>query len=214
MSTVSAQIGGALLITSSIPVNALAKPTPSAGPSMNPLPEIVEAQSTLEILLSNWRRATIDCTYADVPRELLEQKNKELLLEKASTFALFDKSVSVETCKTTNRIVRDYLGVTAKGPLVGLDKKLKRGLDFLNDVDDLENYMNELEAFAQAYSRATSLSYAAGIADVGAVNNFSKEDAENGIADEDLSSNLNQAKSAIKDAKKSLDAIVILLEKS
>ena len=26
-----------------------------------------------------------------------------------------DKSVSVETCKTTNRIVRDYLGVTGKG---------------------------------------------------------------------------------------------------
>ena len=26
-----------------------------------------------------------------------------------------DKSVSVETCKTTNRIVRDYLGITGKG---------------------------------------------------------------------------------------------------
>ena len=62
-------------------------------------------------------------------------------MEKASTFALFDKSVSVETCKTTNRIVRDYLGVTGKGPLVGIDKQLRKGLDFI-DPDDLEIYVN------------------------------------------------------------------------
>jgi hypothetical protein len=81
----------------------------------NPIDKIIEARDTLDTLLTNYKRATIDCTFADVPRELLETKNKELLLEKASTFALFDKSVSVETCKTTNRIVRDYLGVTGKG---------------------------------------------------------------------------------------------------
>lgn len=109
-------------------------------PKESPLEKIREAQDTLDKLLSNWKRATIDCTYADVPRELLEAKNKELLLEKASTFALFDKSVSVETCKTTNRIVRDYLGVTGKGPLVGIEKLLKLGLDFI-DPDDLENYV-------------------------------------------------------------------------
>ena len=32
--------------------------------------------NTLQTLLTNWQRAVIDCTYADVPRELLEQKNK------------------------------------------------------------------------------------------------------------------------------------------
>ena len=69
--------------------------------SSNPMERIIEAQDTLDKLLQNWQRATVDCTFADVPRELLEAKNKELLLEKASTFALFDKSVSVETCKTT-----------------------------------------------------------------------------------------------------------------
>lgn len=109
--------------------------------TQNPLPELIEAQQTLGLLLDNWKRATIDCTFADVPRELLEQKNKELLLEKASTYALFDKSVSVETCKTTNRIVRDYLGVTGKGPMVGVEKKLKRGLNFLQDADDLDAYV-------------------------------------------------------------------------
>ncbi len=115
-----------------------AKATPTL---TNPLPELIEAQETLAKLLDNWKRATIDCTFADVPRELLEQKNKELLLEKASTFALFDKSVSVETCRTTNRIVRDYLGVTGKGPLVGMEKKLKRGLNYLDDADDLDAYV-------------------------------------------------------------------------
>ena len=74
-----------------------------------------EAQHTLRTLVENYQRATVDCTFADVPRELLETKNKQLLLEKAATSALFDKSASIETCKTTNRLVRDYLGVTGKG---------------------------------------------------------------------------------------------------
>ena len=153
----------ATLTSSPVIVNAADK-TSSSTSTSSPLSKVVEAQDTLDKLLVNWKRATVDCTYADVPRELLEAKNKELLLEKASTFALFDKSVSVETCKTTNRIVRDYLGVTGKGPLVGIDKQLRKGLDFI-DPDDLENYVNEIENFSQALSRASSLSYAAGIAD-------------------------------------------------
>ena len=39
-----------------------------------------EATEVLASLLDNWERATVDCTYADVPRELLEAKNKERLL--------------------------------------------------------------------------------------------------------------------------------------
>ena len=39
-----------------------------------------EATEVLTSLLDNWERATNDCTYADVPRELLEAKNKEKLL--------------------------------------------------------------------------------------------------------------------------------------
>ena len=38
----------------------------------------------LDVLLRDWDELTIDCTYAEVPRALLETKNKELLLEKAS----------------------------------------------------------------------------------------------------------------------------------
>jgi hypothetical protein len=56
------------------------------------VPILNEATDALSSLLENWNKATIDCTYADVPRELLEAKNKEKLLEKASEFALFYKS--------------------------------------------------------------------------------------------------------------------------
>lgn len=101
----------ASIVATSNPGISKAKTTTEA----NPLQNLVEAQETLDTLLTNYQRATIDCTFADVPRELLETKNKELLLEKAATNALFDKSASIETCKTTNRIVRDYLGVTGKG---------------------------------------------------------------------------------------------------
>jgi hypothetical protein len=117
--------------------NAASKP---AAPAESPLGHIIKAQETIDKLLQNWKRATVDCTFADVPRELLETKNKELLLEKASTSALFDKSASVETCKTTNKIVRDYLGATGIGPLVGIDKQLRKALDYI-DPDDLDDYV-------------------------------------------------------------------------
>mmetsp|Transcript_31270 Transcript_31270/g.73654 ORF Transcript_31270/g.73654 Transcript_31270/m.73654 type:complete len:251 (-) Transcript_31270:15-767(-) len=177
----------------------------------NPLQNLIEAQKTLDTLLSNYERATTDCTFADVPRELLESKNKELLLEKAATNALFDKSASIETCKTTNRIVRDYLGVTGKGPLVGIDKRIQSGLKFV-DPDFFDDYVSELESFSQSYSKATSLSYTAGIADLDSVNNFSKEDADESKRDEN--SNLQQTKEAIKEAKRNLDVVIALLEKS
>ncbi|CAJ1941181.1 unnamed protein product [Cylindrotheca closterium] len=191
---------------SSLPTTSCAK-SPPLSPTQNPLESIKESQATLDKLLSNWKRATIDCTFADVPRELLETKNKELLLEKASIFALFDKSVSVETCKTTNRIVRDYLGVTGKGPLVGIDKKLKRGLDFVSP-DDVEDYVAALESFSQSLSKASSLSYTAGVADFDAVNNFPKD----AVDDTNENSNLEQAKLAISQAKDNLDLIVKYLE--
>eukprot|EP00536_Pseudo-nitzschia_multiseries_P001019 jgi/Psemu1/294249/fgenesh1_pm.13_\ len=177
----------------------------------NPLQKLIEAQKTLDTLLSNYERATTDCTFADVPRELLESKNKELLLEKAATNALFDKSASIETCKTTNRIVRDYLGVTGKGPLVGVEKKIQSGLKFV-DPDFFDDYVSELESFSQAYSKATSLSYTAGVADLDSVNNFSKDDADE--SNRDVNSNLQQTKEAIKEAKRNLDVVIILLEKS
>ena len=100
-----------------------------------------EASEALRSLLENWERATVVCIYADVPRELLEQKNKEQLLEKAKVSALFDKSASVVSCRRSNKVVRDYIGATGKGPLVGADKRLlKRVVTDRIDPDGLDNY--------------------------------------------------------------------------
>ena len=89
--------------------------TGSSSSSDSDILQIKEATKALSSLIDNWTKATTECIYADVPRELLESKNKEQLLEKASEFALFDKSTSVVSCKRTNRIVRDYIGATGKG---------------------------------------------------------------------------------------------------
>lgn len=162
---------------------------------------LTDAIDALSSLIDNWERATVDCTYADVPRELLETKNKETLLEKASEFALFDKSTSVVSCKRSNRVVRDYIGVTGKGPLVNLEKRLlKRSLVEQVDPDNLDDYFSAVETFSQEMAKANSLSYTAGTADFDSVNNFAKGEASVNEGD----SNLEQARRAIEEANKAL----------
>lgn len=168
------------------------------------------AQSTLDVLLSNWQRATVECNYADVPRDLLSAENKQLLLEKASTYALFDKSVSVESCKTTNRLVRDYIGVTGKGPMVGIEKKLRKALDLV-DPDHVEDYVVELESFSQCLAKASSLSYMAGTADFDSINNFDKASVSSEATSRNQGSNLEQSRRAIQECKTSLDRMLGLL---
>ena len=182
-------------------------PTPKAEEVIS---SISDATDTLQKLIDNWNKAVIDCTYADVPRELLEAKNKELLLEKASTYALFDKSVSVVSCKTSNRLVRDYLGRTGKGPVVGLDKRIREALEFVDDPDDLDAFVQASEALSQALSKADSLSYTAGVADFSAVNNFDKDDEAAILSS---NSNLEQARAAIEEAVATLNTILAILRK-
>lgn len=163
------------------------------------------ANEALTSLLENWDTATLQCNYADVPRELLEAKNKDKLLEKASEFALFDKSTSVTSCKRSNRVVRDYIGVTGKGPLFGIEKKLV-ARDIVDMVGDPDAYFSALESFSTSMSRAASLSYIAGTSDFDSVNNFEqgKDSAE--------SSNLSTCKDAIYDANKYLGEMISLLQ--
>jgi hypothetical protein len=172
---------------------------------------IQDATQTLQTLLDNWENAVIDCTFADVPRELLESKNKEQLLEKAKTSALFDKSASIVTCKTTNRRVRNYIGATGKGPVVGLEKNLRKGLDLVVDPDNLDVYVQGIEDVQESLSKATSLSYMSGVADFNSVNNFKQEDKERVMASD---SNLNQARGAIQKTVKGLNEILALLPPS
>lgn len=174
----------------------------------DPVVSLIAARETLQKLLENWEKAVIDCTFADVPRELLEQRNKEELLEKASTFALFDKSVSVETCKTTNRVVRDYLGATGIGPVVGLEKQMKRALDRVKP-DNLDDFVVEIERIEQLLSKARSLAYTAGVADFNSVNNFEKDQTQAVLAN---NSNLEQSRQSIQQIVDGLKKIETFLE--
>lgn len=140
---------------------------------------------------------------------MLEQRNKELLLEKAATSALFDKSASVVSCKTNNRIVRDYIGATGKGPVVGLEKKLKDALEFLEDPDGLELFVQNLENLEQALAKAKSLSYTAGVADFSAVNNFAEAEKQLVVSSD---SNLEQARQSISVVVQCLDKALALLD--
>ena len=114
------------------------------------------------------------------------------------------------SCKKTNKIVRDYLGVTGKGPLVNIEKKMLRSAVVEKvDPDILDDYYTQVENFQNAISRASSLSYAAGIADFDSVNNFEKE--TKGSPSQE-NSNLEQARGAIIEAKASIDKIVTFLQ--
>jgi hypothetical protein len=113
----------------------------------NPQPAMVDATTTLQGIRDalnpnvgrNWLHF---CRYS---MRTTWNENKEQLLEKASTFALFDKSVSVTSCKTSNRLVRDYIGSTGKGPVVGLEKKLRQALGFVKDGEDTDVYVQTTE---------------------------------------------------------------------
>lgn len=184
----------------------------SSSSSDSDILQIKEAIKALSSLIDNWTKATTECIYADVPRELLESKNKDQLLEKASEFALFDKSTSVVSCKRTNRIVRDYIGATGKGPLVGIEKRLLRNTVVDRVDDSLDEYFSAVESFSQSLSRATSLSYTAGMADFDSVNNFAKDESDiGGGRSGSGESNLEQARRAIVDANDSLKKALSLI---
>ena len=79
-------------------------------------------------------------------------------------------------------------------------------------ISDEYSSISEFEEFSRLYSKATFLSYAAGVADLDSVNNFSKDEASE--ANRDEGSNLQQTKQAIAEAKGNLDRIISLLQKS
>ena len=200
---------GVVSVAAAVAPSAAATRTPATTTTdSRTLPQIrsdlVMATETLDKLLHNWERAVIDCTYADVPRELLEQKNKELLLEKASTFALFDKSVSVTSCKTVVGTVRDYLGRTGIGPVAGLETTLKRAVTLLlqqesddMDIERIDDFIQLVEDIQREVNRADGFSYSAR-RDFSSMNNFDPSETPKMLADS--TSNLAQCKSAIQRA--------------
>ena len=122
---------------------------------------LLAGKRTIEQLLDNWTDLTVSCLYADVPRDLLEQKNKEQLLVQASTFALFDKSASVTSCKESNSKVRQYLGIYKESgsALVGIEKKFKRLKEEFVSDDDEERWFDLVDEFNVRLSKISTLTY-------------------------------------------------------
>jgi len=113
----------------------------------------------LDYLLAHWEEETTECIYADVPRELLETKNKEALLKAATKFALYDKSDSTVSCKRTAKPVRQYLGlVSADTPLYRVDFLLQKAASRV-DPERLDEYIAATEEWSELISAADSGAY-------------------------------------------------------
>ena len=110
------------------------------------------------------------------------------------------------SCKRVNGVVRDYIGATGKGPLVGAEKRLLGPVVDLVDEDYLDEYFSEAESFSQLMSKAKTLSYTAGHNDFDSMNNF-EEGKETGEG----SKILDAAKEAIVEANGSLKKALSLI---
>ena len=150
--------------------------------------------AALDLLMRDWKELTIDCTYAEVPKALLETKNKELLLEKASTLALFDKSTSITVCKTNSKKVRPVLE-----PLTKLAKALQTSsMASLVDPDDFEAYLAAAERYESAINAADSAAYLAA-SDYSASTAFKEGETP-------TTPNLDAARDAVEAAREALAA--------
>jgi hypothetical protein len=143
----------------------------AAIPSFSPRETILAAVRVLQYLLDHWQETVVDCEYADVPRELLERRNKELLLEKAATNALFDKSVSVTSCKVDVTSLRQAL--RSNSPVAQLPDALIAVLPELNHIenDNDDRWLERIEDVQRDLIRIDGLAYAAR-RDYSALNNF------------------------------------------
>ena len=94
------------------------------------------------------------------------------------------------------------------GPLVGLEKEMKKALDRVNP-DFLDDYVTEIEVIEQTIAKARSLSYTAGVADFNSVNNFEKDQIKAVLAD---NSNLEQTRLSIERVVEGLKKIDSMFE--
>jgi hypothetical protein len=194
--------------------------TRSSSESRRTWPEIQtsisQANDTLASLVQNWPRAVIDCTYADVPRDLWQQSNKAYALGKrlrrwhclTSRFRSCRARPSWERCAT-------IWVARALDPWHRSNQSCKAAVyklvDIDNDltVDQVELILQTVENAERAQLvRADSLSYAAR-RDSTALNNFVPT-MSNAMAT-DPATNLWQCKLATEEAIRDLDTLLALL---
>jgi hypothetical protein len=162
------------------------------------------ALARLDGLLKNWDLVTIDCTYAEVPRELLESKNKEKLLKQATQNALFDKSASINVCKSTDRVVRRELGTTADGPLSRFDRVLQSPTILSTvDPDRADEFIALSEKLQQALGAADAAAFTSETGDFSARTPFQ-------VGEAPTAPNLETARLNIKEARELLQALMAM----
>ncbi|GMH49638.1 hypothetical protein TrRE_jg3672 [Triparma retinervis] len=182
-------------------VSAAALPSPEEA-----VATLESARTTLAFLLTNWEKTVIDCSTADVSRDLLETQNKEQLLEKAKTFALFDKDAAVLSCKESNSKVRTFItrlkrldGQFSGAKLVVIDKE-----------GDIERYFDLVDRYNNALSAANSASYTASM-DFSSLN-ANKMDTSLNKEDQQLSGGSDNMDNTKIELRTALEAITEITE--
>ena len=146
----------------------------------------------IEDLVQNWKERTTNCNYAEVNRELLGSQNKQALLKQASENAAVSKGNAVKTlCKRDPEAVRLILGLDGKlnaknapllapgagrqerlnaedrkAPLADSDKMIKKGLEY---VSDLDAYVDATETWLQSIASIDSATYSSRSQDMAAI---------------------------------------------
>lgn len=169
--------------------------------------------------------------FAEVNKNLLENKNKEALLESASKNVLFDKGMSSRTlCKNDPEIVRKVFGLggdaqAKAGPpsafaapgiyttddqkfyLKGVDQLVQRGLERLED--GLDEYVEAQEQWIQGRASLNSMAYASGASDMGSI-----IQAQRSAGGDGGNTYLASAKRAARQCQVALATIVALLDRA
>jgi len=182
---------------------------PPAPPSVS---TISTARSALSSLLSSWGKSTTNCDIADVSSQLLSDGQKEELLEKAKTVALFDKDAAVMSCRQDNKKVRSFILQLTK-----LDKEFNEVRDVVVEKDgDLDQYFELVDEYSRHMSSVNSLSYM-GSQDFSSLNSQTM-DMTKDLGEQALSGGrenaLGRAEAELKIALKALARIVGMLEGS
>jgi len=193
-----AWLGG---VATSIVMSQLLGLTPASAAEDKLLARLQSGLDGLDYLIENWEEETTECIYADVPRELLETKNKEALLKAATKFALYDKSDSTVSCKRTAKPIRKYLGLTSSDtPLYKIDFLLQKASSRV-DPDMLDDYISATEVWSQLISSADSQAYVSSKGDYASFGEVKK-------GDDDEGSYLGQARKDIIQARAVLKTLI------
>jgi hypothetical protein len=161
-------------------------------------------------LLDHWEEKTTYCNFGEVKTEMMDAKNKEMLLIAASEPGLFDKSKTMNVrCKRDPEVVRAFVGLTKENTVLQRAEALMRDKNTLSrvDPDRIDEYIECVERYSRSVSSVDSLAYNART-DFASTNTFSLSSS----ADSQAGSNyIEQSKASVLDVRDSLAAIVDIL---